>query len=48
MKTYIIKCECTKIVNAESLEDAEVQVVDELTLGYGCESAEVKDSDIVD
>lgn len=41
LKTYIIKCECIKIIDAESVEEAENQVINDLTLGYGCESAEV-------
>lgn len=48
LKTYMIKCECVKVVDAESVEDAENQVMDDLTLGYGCESAKVIDSDTLD
>lgn len=48
LKTYIIKCECVKIIDAESVEEAENQVINDLTLGYGCESADVITSDALE
>lgn len=48
LKTYIVKCECIKIIDAESAEDAENNVVDDLTLGYGCESAKVITSGVLE
>lgn len=47
LETYIIKCQCVKIIDAESVEEAESQIVNDLTLGYGCESAEVITSDVL-
>lgn len=48
LNTYIIECKCVKIVEAESIEEAETEVINDLTLGYGCESAEVTTSDILE
>lgn len=48
MQTYIIKCECTKIINADSIEEAEKKVVNDLTLGYSCEEAEVLASELLE
>ena len=47
MQTYIIKCGCTKIINADSIEEAEKKVVNDLTLGYDCEEAEVLGSELL-
>lgn len=41
-------CKCVKIIEAESIEEAETEVINDLTLGYGCESAEVITSDILE
>ena len=40
-KTYIIKCECEKIVESKYKETAEDKAKDDLIFGGGCESAEV-------
>lgn len=48
MQTYIIKCGCTKIINTDSIEEAEKKVVNDLTLGYGCKEAEVLASELLE
>lgn len=41
---YKINGEFTIYIEAESLEDAEDLVINDLTLGYGCDEVSINDS----
>lgn len=43
MDTYIVEGKFIKIIKANSIEDAQDEVINDLTLGYGCDRAEITD-----
>lgn len=41
MKSYVVKGEFVKVINAESEEEAGETVAEDLTLGYDCDDVKI-------